>query len=94
MMTHEARNGQERPSAGRPGGAPGYVYVWVADQIAARIASGELAPHTALPSERKLAADYQVSLGTARNATHLLRARGLVVTIRAKGTYVTDTKRI
>lgn len=29
-----------------------------------------------------------MSLGTARHATELLRRRGLVVTIRSKGTYV------
>ena len=78
-------------SAARPGATgapPGYVYEWVADELAARIKSGELAPHTALPSERCLALEYGVSLGSVRHATRLLRFRGLVVTVRSKGTYV------
>lgn len=66
----------------------GYLYVWVADQIAAQIASGQLPPHTALPSERELAGAFGVSLGTARHATRLLQRRGLVITLRSKGTYV------
>ena len=75
---------------GKPGGQPGYVYEWVAEQIAARIESGDLRPNTPLPAERRLALEYGVSLGTARQATRLLRERGLVVTLRSKGTYVTD----
>ncbi|WAL64923.1 winged helix-turn-helix domain-containing protein [Amycolatopsis cynarae] len=71
-----------------PGGAPGYVYEWLADQLAARIEAGELPVHCPLPNERTLAEEYGVSLGTARHATRVLRARGLVVTVRSKGTYV------
>lgn len=62
----------------------------MAEHLAARIESGELAPNTALPSERRLAQEYKVSLGTARHATRLLRYRGLVVTVRSKGTYIAD----
>jgi GntR family transcriptional regulator len=48
----------------------------------------ELAPNTPLPGERDLANEYRVSLGTARHATRLLRDRGLVITVRSKGTYI------
>ncbi|WP_353051469.1 winged helix-turn-helix domain-containing protein [Herbidospora sp. NBRC 101105] len=65
-----------------------YVYARVADHIAARITAGELAPGTRLPGERDLAAEYGVALGTVRRAIEDLRARGLVVTLPAKGTYV------
>lgn len=75
---------------GRPGGEPGYVYEAMARQLAQRIESGEWAPNTPLPSERRLAEEYGVSLGTARHATRLLRLRGWVVTVRSKGTYVRD----
>jgi GntR family transcriptional regulator len=68
--------------------SPGYVYETMADHIAERIISGELTANTPLPSERALACEYGVSLGTARHATRLLRYRGLVVTVRSKGTYV------
>ncbi|MGW4591894.1 winged helix-turn-helix domain-containing protein [Amycolatopsis thermoflava] len=69
--------------------APGYLYDKLADHLAERITSGELAPNTPLPAERRLAQEYGVSLGTARHATHLLRQRGLVITIRCRGTFVT-----
>jgi DNA-binding GntR family transcriptional regulator len=68
---------------------PGYIYEKMAEHLARRITSGELAPHTPLPSERGLAYEYGVSLGTARHATRLLRFRGLVITVRSKGTYIT-----
>lgn len=68
--------------------SPGYIYETMATHIAQRIESGELPPNTPLPGERRLAQEYGVSLGTARHATRLLRYRGLVKTIRAKGTYI------
>lgn len=70
----------------------GYVYEQLADHIARGIESGQLRPGTSLPSERELAKNHAVSLGTARHATDLLRRRGLVVTIRSKGTFVTDRR--
>lgn len=76
------------PAKFRLGATPGYLYEDMANHLAARIKSGELRPNTPLPSERRLAEEYGVSLGTARHATRLLRYRGLVVTIRAKGTYI------
>ena len=68
---------------------PVYIYVGVADHIAARIQAGELTSGARLPAERDLAADYQVAVGTARRAVEELRERGLVVTLPAKGTFVT-----
>ncbi|MFJ8815268.1 winged helix-turn-helix domain-containing protein [Amycolatopsis thermoflava] len=73
--------------------APGYIYQKMADHLAERIATGDLAPNTPLPAERRLAAEYGVSLGTARHATHLLRKRGLVFTIRSLGTFVAGPAR-
>jgi DNA-binding GntR family transcriptional regulator len=68
----------------------GYLYQAVAGDLTRRIRSGELPPNTPLPAEVDLARRYGVSLGTARHATRLLRERGLVVTIRCKGTYVVE----
>ncbi|WAU79091.1 winged helix-turn-helix domain-containing protein [Streptomyces sp. Qhu-G9] len=65
-----------------------YVYMQMADHIAARIASGELRPGARLPGERDLADEYGVAHLTARRATRELRERGLVVTLPAKGTFV------
>lgn len=69
---------------------PGYIYEKMADHLAERIARGELRPNTRLPGEAQLAEEYEVSLGTARHATRLLQYRGLVVTVRSKGSYVAD----
>jgi len=79
--------------AGEPPFQPeptGYVYEQLADHLAQLIESGRLRPGMPLPAERRLAQQYDVSLGTARHATQLLRARGLVVTVPAKGTFVAD----
>lgn len=72
---------------------PSYIYETMADHIALRIKSGELKPNTPLPAERRLAEEYGVSLGTARRATQLLRDRGLVLTLRSKGTFIADSKK-
>jgi len=67
------------------------IYAQVADHIAARIAAGELAPGTRLPPERELAAEYGVAYNTVRRSMDVLRERGLVVTLRGHGNYVTRT---
>ncbi|AYY14879.1 GntR family transcriptional regulator [Actinobacteria bacterium YIM 96077] len=67
---------------------PEYLYITVAEHLAARIRSGELPVRARLPGERDLAVEYGVAIGTVRRATRVLRARGLVVTLPAKGTYV------
>lgn len=69
---------------------PAYVYMQVADHIAARIAARDLPPGARLPGERDLAGEYGVALGTARRAIEELRDRGLVVTLPAKGTFVAE----
>jgi DNA-binding GntR family transcriptional regulator len=79
--------------ANRQDYAPGYLYQQLADLIAAQIESGELQRHDRLPGEQDMAREYGVSLGTARQATRLLRERGLVFTVRAKGTFVADLAR-
>lgn len=64
------------------------MYAKVADHVAARIAAGELPPGAMLPAERDMAEQYGVAIGTVRRAVEELRGRGLVVTLPAKGTYV------
>ncbi|AIJ20459.1 winged helix-turn-helix domain-containing protein [Amycolatopsis methanolica] len=76
-----------------PTAKPGYIYEMMADHLEARIEAGELRPNTPLPAERRLATEYGVSLGTARHATQILRERGLVFTIRSKGTFIADEAR-
>lgn len=52
----------------------------------ARIGSGEL--RMRLRAERELASRYGVAYGTIRQAVKELRARGLVVSIQGRGTFI------
>lgn len=54
------------------------VFAHIADQIEARIASGEFAIGQKLPSERQLAADFSTSRNSVREAILLLQSRGLL----------------
>jgi DNA-binding GntR family transcriptional regulator len=74
-----------------PGGRDAeLVYRRVADDIANRIASGELAPGARLRSERELAEHYEVSYGSIRRAMEVLRERGLVVSVHGRGTFIAE----
>ena len=64
------------------------AYVRVAEDIAARIASGELTSGARLRSERDLAEYYGVAYGTVRRAMKVLRERRLVKSIHGRGTFV------
>lgn len=74
--------------------ATGYLYVQVADHLADRIATGDLPMKTRFPAEMRLCWEYGVSLGTIRHATKILRERGLVVTVRSKGTFVVRGRKV
>ncbi|MEU0214745.1 GntR family transcriptional regulator [Streptomyces sp. NPDC006265] len=66
------------------------LYAQLADVIAGKIASGELAPDRPIPSENHLADEYGVARLTARRAAQELRERGLIVTVRGKGSFVVE----
>lgn len=72
---------------------PEYVYVQVADDIERQIRAGILTPGAMLAGERALAEQYGVALNTVRGAVRLLRERGLVVTLPAKGTFIAEPER-
>ena len=65
------------------------AYVQIADDITARITSGELRPGARLLSERALADYYGRSYQTVRRAMEVLRERELITTIHGRGTFVT-----
>ncbi|MFI6793699.1 GntR family transcriptional regulator [Nonomuraea sp. NPDC050383] len=65
-----------------------YVYEALADHIALRIEAGHWKPGNPLPGERALSEEYGVALGTIRRGLDVLRERGLVVTLKSKGTLV------
>ncbi|TVT18936.1 winged helix-turn-helix transcriptional regulator [Amycolatopsis acidiphila] len=68
---------------------PAYLYERLADYLGEMITKSRFRLHQRFPGEQQLARTYGVALGTARHATSLLRARGLVTTVKSKGTYVT-----
>jgi DNA-binding GntR family transcriptional regulator len=61
--------------------------------IKAKIASGDLAPGDALPSQQELMSAYGVAQGTVRQALDRLAADGLVIAHKGKGTYVNQPSR-
>lgn len=60
----------------------------LAEAIATSIRSGELDPSTPLPSEKDIARDCDVALGTVRQAMSLLREAGLIERRQGRGTFV------
>src|SRR4051794_34594007 len=68
--------------------SPTPLYVQLADSIVADIERGTLEPDQLLPSENYLMQWHGLSRGTVRAAIRLLRERGLVYTIQARGTFV------
>lgn len=53
----------------------------------ARIESGEIGPGRPLPSKKHLRQEHGVSGETVDKAIGMLRAEGLVVTVKGKGIY-------
>ena len=68
------------------------AYAQIEDQLAARIASGELAGGERLPPERELAESLGVSRMTVRQALASLAGRGLVERGVGRGTFVARVK--
>jgi GntR family transcriptional regulator len=69
------------------------AYVWqqMADGIRADITAGMFAAGHRLPSEVELAGQYGVARMTARRAIAALVDDGVLVVLRGRGTYVTDS---
>lgn len=69
---------------------PEPLYEQIAEVIAARIADGTYPPRRRIPSEAALCEEFGVARPTARSAVALLVERGLVVTVRGKGSFVVE----
>ena len=69
---------------------PGFhpLYLQVKELLIQRVLSGDWKPGEVLPSETKLAVEYQVSQGTVRKAIEEMAAEHLVVRHQGKGTFV------
>ncbi|WP_168582715.1 FadR/GntR family transcriptional regulator [Gephyromycinifex aptenodytis] len=66
------------------------VHAQIADHLRRLIVSGELQPGVALPGERELAARFEVSRNSLRQAIAYLEAMGLVETRHGAGVFVSD----
>jgi GntR family transcriptional regulator len=64
----------------------------IEQDLAARIARGELRPGQRLPAERELAAAHRVSRMTVRQALGALAGRGLIERGVGRGTFVADPR--
>lgn len=64
------------------------IYEQIVSQIKELIMKGELKPGDAMPSMRKLAKDLHVSVITTQRAYDDLGRDGFIVTVPAKGTFV------
>jgi GntR family transcriptional regulator len=66
------------------------IYVQIRDQIQRAIGHGSLHPGEQLPTMRQLAVDLKVDLNTVRHAYDELERSGVIVILRARGTYVAE----
>lgn len=64
------------------------IYEQITSQIKEMIMTGELKPGAPMPSMRKLAKELHVSVITTQRAYDELSRDGFIVTIPAKGTFV------
>jgi len=67
-------------------------YLQIANEIIGRIRDGELAVGDRAPSENEIIAAYGVSNTTARKALTEIEHGGYVNRVKARGTYVSDTR--
>ena len=67
-----------------------YTARQIEDDLAHRIASGELKRGSRLPTYDELAEEYSSARRTVGRAIEALKARGLVVGVPGSGTYVAE----
>ncbi|MFB7112302.1 GntR family transcriptional regulator [Streptomyces sp. NPDC056291] len=70
---------------------PEPLYEQIARILTDRIADGAYPPRRRIPSEAQIVDEFGVSRPTARAAVQLLVERGLVQTVRGKGSFVVDS---
>lgn len=71
-----------------PGVALGPMYKRIKLQLTDSLASGEWQPNEALPSEARLAKQFNVSIGTIRKAIDELVAEKILIRQQGRGTFV------
>ena len=66
------------------------VYVQIRDQMLQAIGAGTLRPGEQMPTMRQVAVTLKVDLNTVRHAYADLEQAGVIVILRARGTYVAE----
>jgi GntR family transcriptional regulator len=66
------------------------IYLQIRDQFRHAIGNGTLRPGEQLPTMRQLAVQLKVDLNTVRHAYDELVRSGVIVVLRARGTYVAE----
>jgi GntR family transcriptional regulator len=64
-----------------------FLYLQVADRIAARIRAGEFSRTGKLPGRPEMCRRYGVGAGVMEHAWRELKQRGLIVTVPGHGTF-------
>ena len=67
------------------------AYVQISEVIARRIHAGQLLGGERLPTERTMAAEFGVAVGTLRKALHMLQKQGLIQPKHGSGNYVNSS---
>ena len=66
------------------------MYLQIMDQVEQRVAVGDWAPGTKLPSIRELAVELNVSVITVKRAYLELERNGVIVTQHGKGSWIAE----
>lgn len=70
------------------------IYMQVAQIVKLRILRGEYLPGARIPSVRELAQDAGINPNTVQKALELLKAEGLLITLRSTGRTVTECQEL
>lgn len=68
------------------------LYLQLKDLLASQISEGRFQPGNALPSERQLCDEFNVSRTTVREALRELNLQGLIRTVPGRGAFVTTSQ--
>jgi GntR family transcriptional regulator len=66
------------------------VYLQIMEQIRTRVTEGDLAPGSPIPSVRQMATDLGINPNTVAKAYMLLEREGIILTVRRRGTFVSE----
>ena len=70
----------------KPGALP--VYIQISELIARRINAGQLLAGERLPTERDMAREFSIAVGTLRKALRALQMQGLITRKHGSGNYI------